>query len=181
MSTKIKQSVASVLFIGTAALQVAHGQPTELFISEYVEGSSHNKAVEIFNGTGASVDLSSYKLQYYFNGSSSAGRTIALTGIVADGDTFAPLERGNHRHHHLRCRGAETDHRQADQKRGNAQQPRGGRGRIDEAIGGQGENGQAAGNGQEIGQHHSGRFLSARRENAHDNAGLPALSPAAAA
>ena len=89
MSTKIKQSVASVLFIGTAALQVAHGQPTELFISEYVEGSSHNKAVEIFNGTGASVDLSSYKLQYYFNGSSSAGRTIALTGIVADGDTHA--------------------------------------------------------------------------------------------
>lgn len=88
MSTKIKQSVASALFIGTAALQVAHGQPTELFISEYVEGSSHNKAVEIFNGTGASVDLSSYKLQYYFNGSSSAGRTIALTGIVADGDTF---------------------------------------------------------------------------------------------
>ena len=74
MSTKIKQSVASALFIGTAALQVAHGQPTELFISEYVEGSSHNKAVEIFNGTGASVDLSSYKLQYYFNGSSSAGR-----------------------------------------------------------------------------------------------------------
>ncbi len=26
--------------------------PTELFISEYVEGSSNNKALEIYNGTG---------------------------------------------------------------------------------------------------------------------------------
>ena len=35
----------------------AFAAPTDLFISEYVEGSSNNKAIEIFNGTGAPVDL----------------------------------------------------------------------------------------------------------------------------
>ena len=31
--------------------------PTDLFLSEYVEGSSFNKAIEIYNGTGSAVDL----------------------------------------------------------------------------------------------------------------------------
>ena len=29
----------------------------DLFFSEYVEGSSNNKALEIYNGTGTTVDL----------------------------------------------------------------------------------------------------------------------------
>jgi len=33
---------------------------TDLYFSEYLEGSSNNKALEIANGTGASVNLSSY-------------------------------------------------------------------------------------------------------------------------
>ena len=33
---------------------------SELFISEYIEGSSYNKAIEIYNGTGADVDLSAF-------------------------------------------------------------------------------------------------------------------------
>src|SRR5690606_38619727 len=41
-------------------------------------------------GTGSAVDLESagYNLQYFFNGSSSAGLTINLTGTVADGDVY---------------------------------------------------------------------------------------------
>jgi predicted extracellular nuclease len=46
----------------------ASAQSTELFFSEYVEGSSNNKALEIFNG------------------GSAAGLTINLTGTVAAGD-----------------------------------------------------------------------------------------------
>ncbi|MGD8572139.1 MAG: ExeM/NucH family extracellular endonuclease [Gammaproteobacteria bacterium] len=64
----------------------------ELLISEYVEGSSYNKAIEIYNGTGNSVDLSTYELQYYFNGNTSAGRTIALSGTLADGQTYVVAE-----------------------------------------------------------------------------------------
>jgi len=62
--------------------------PTELFFSEYIEGSSNNKALEIYNGTGAAIDLADggYNIQMYFNGSASAGLTINLTGSVVDGD-----------------------------------------------------------------------------------------------
>jgi predicted extracellular nuclease len=64
--------------------------PTELFFSEYIEGSSNNKAFEIFNGTGAAVDLAGggYNVQMFFNGSAAAGLTINLVGTVADGDVF---------------------------------------------------------------------------------------------
>lgn len=57
----------------------------DLFISEYVEGSSNNKYVEIFNGTGAAVDLSGYKLQLYANGTNSPNSDITLSGTLADG------------------------------------------------------------------------------------------------
>ncbi len=33
----------------------------ELFFSEYIEGSSYNKALEIYNGTGVTVDLTNYQ------------------------------------------------------------------------------------------------------------------------
>ena len=55
---------------------------TDLFISEYVEGSSYNKYIEIFNGTGTSVDLSGYQLLYFSNGASSASTTNTLSGIL---------------------------------------------------------------------------------------------------
>ncbi len=63
---------------------------TELFISEYIEGSSNNKAIEIYNGTGAAVNLASggYNIQMYFNGNPAAGLTINLTGTVAAGDVY---------------------------------------------------------------------------------------------
>ena len=64
--------------------------PTELFFSEYVEGSSNNKALEIYNGTGAAVDLaaSGYAVDIYFNGSTSASAKIPLMGTVAPKDVF---------------------------------------------------------------------------------------------
>ncbi len=58
---------------------------TDLFISEYVEGSSNNKYIEIYNGTGASVDLSGYKLQLYSNGDTTPSQDITLSGTLADG------------------------------------------------------------------------------------------------
>lgn len=63
---------------------------SELFFSEYIEGTSNNKALEIYNATGAAIDLGSngYNLQMYFNGSTSAGLTINLTGTIANGDVF---------------------------------------------------------------------------------------------
>ncbi len=57
---------------------------TDLIISEYVEGSSNNKYIEIYNGTGSSVDLSNYKLQLYANGVSSPTNDIVLSGTLAN-------------------------------------------------------------------------------------------------
>ncbi|MFD6608996.1 lamin tail domain-containing protein [Micromonospora chalcea] len=67
----------------------ASAAPTDLLISEYVEGSSNNKAVELYNGTGAPIDLAAdgYQLRLYFNGASTS-TNVALTGTVAAGDVF---------------------------------------------------------------------------------------------
>ena len=63
---------------------------TDLFFSEYVEGSSQNKALEVYNPTDASIDLSNYTIERYSNGAtnSSAGGATNLTGMLASGDAF---------------------------------------------------------------------------------------------
>src|SRR4051794_6617177 len=68
----------------------ASAAATELFFSEYIEGSSNNKALEIYNGTGSAVDLvaGGYIVQMFFNGSTTSGLTINLTGTIAPGDVF---------------------------------------------------------------------------------------------
>jgi predicted extracellular nuclease len=76
---------------GMAGLPPARGAaPVELFISEYIEGSSNNKAVEIYNGTNATINLATggYAVLMYFNGATSAGLTINLTGSVLAGDVY---------------------------------------------------------------------------------------------
>lgn len=69
---------------------VAGTAPTDLFISEYIEGSSNNKALELYNGTASPIDLAagSYIIQMYFNGNVAVGFTINLTGTVQPGGTF---------------------------------------------------------------------------------------------
>ncbi len=61
-----------------------------LFFSEYVEGSSNNKAVEIINISGSNVDLTAgnYVVQIYANGSNSVTATIALTGTLLSEDVL---------------------------------------------------------------------------------------------
>ena len=60
------------------------GQCSELFISEYVEGSGNNKAIEIFNPTGSAINLTGYSIRRYSNGNSdfSAGGEVQLTGTI---------------------------------------------------------------------------------------------------
>ncbi|MEL6673342.1 MAG: endonuclease [Bacteroidota bacterium] len=64
------------------------GGATDLFISEYIEGSSFNKALEIANFTGASVDLSDYVLRKQTNGAGAWGSDYALSGTLANGDVW---------------------------------------------------------------------------------------------
>jgi hypothetical protein len=60
----------------------------DLIITEYIEGSSNNKAIEIYNGTGTSIDLSSYVLEIYFDGNTTVGTSINLSGTLANDEVF---------------------------------------------------------------------------------------------
>jgi predicted extracellular nuclease len=72
-----------------APVAASAAAPNDLFFSEYVEGSSNNKALEVYNGTGAAVDLAAggYNVQVFANGGTAATNTITLTGSVASGGT----------------------------------------------------------------------------------------------
>ena len=61
---------------------VAAAAPTDLFMSEYIEGSSFNKAIEIYNGTGGAIDLAAggYTLELYSNGASASARASRSAG-----------------------------------------------------------------------------------------------------
>lgn len=64
--------------------------PAGVFISQYVEGTGNNKAIEIFNGTLDTIDLAAenYILQQYNNGSTSASTSLFLTGTIPAGGSL---------------------------------------------------------------------------------------------
>ncbi|MDG1331052.1 MAG: lamin tail domain-containing protein [Crocinitomicaceae bacterium] len=60
----------------------------ELFFSEYIEGSSSNKALEIYNPTGFDIDLSNYVIYRANNGSPTPTDSIFPVGTILAGDVF---------------------------------------------------------------------------------------------
>ena len=88
--SRITVLAVAVLAAALVLAPGAHTASTDLFFSEYIEGTSNNKALELYNDTGAEIDLAAgdYNVQMFFNGSSSAGLTIDLAGTVADDDVF---------------------------------------------------------------------------------------------
>ena len=77
------------LLLAGAMAAVASAQATDLIISEYLEGSSNNKYIEIYNGTAAGINLANYQLRLYANGSGTVTTTgaPAMTGTLAAGAT----------------------------------------------------------------------------------------------
>lgn len=82
----MKKIILTISLLGM--ISFLFSQATELFISEYIEGSSYNKAIEIFNGTGAPVDLSEYTLEKDVNGNGTYGNPYLYSGMLADGEVF---------------------------------------------------------------------------------------------
>lgn len=69
----------------------------DLIISEYGEGSSNNKYIEIFNGTGSVVDLSAYTLKQAYNGEGwdfDMSYTLELSGSLNNGDVYVIANAG---------------------------------------------------------------------------------------
>lgn len=70
----------------TCPVVTPYGECLNLYFSEYVEGSSNNKALEIYNPTAAAIDLSGYFLAKKSNGTTLSSYT--LSGSVAPGDVY---------------------------------------------------------------------------------------------
>lgn len=56
---------------------------SELFISEYVEGSGNSKAIEVYNPTAAPINLGNYRLVRYSNGSSTGSDSTDFSATLS--------------------------------------------------------------------------------------------------
>lgn len=65
--------------------EIPEGDPTALIISEYSEGASFNKFLEITNISDKDIDLSAYLLRIYTNGNESSTNQVQLSGTLAAG------------------------------------------------------------------------------------------------
>ncbi len=75
--------------LAALAMLVPASASADLFISEYIEGSSFNKAIEIYNPTGAPVEMSEYTLNLYSNGSAVVSQSYNFgLGPLAPGDVL---------------------------------------------------------------------------------------------
>jgi len=93
----------NVLLADTASFMYSYEFVSDLFFSEYVEGSSSNKALEIYNPTDAAIDLSGYTIggtnndatdwQYYYTFPDSALSIEALsTYLIVDASAVQEVQ-----------------------------------------------------------------------------------------
>ena len=81
------KNISSLIFATFLISGINAQNCTDLFISEYVEGSYNNKAIELYNPTNEAVDLSNYSLSRWSNGSQQPLTTV-LSGTIAANDAF---------------------------------------------------------------------------------------------
>lgn len=81
------KKILLTLFAATTGI-LGFSQCSDLFFSEYIEGSSNEKAIEIYNPTSSAVNLSNYKIMRANNGSTTYQDSVTLSGMLAPGAVY---------------------------------------------------------------------------------------------
>ena len=76
-----KSASSNTLSVTTNATATA--SKTDLYLSEYIEGSSNNKALEIKNETASGINLASYSIKKQTNGAGAWSAGLTLSGTLA--------------------------------------------------------------------------------------------------
>ena len=92
VSDATQSSTASTVTITSSPMPMPSGDC--LVISEYIEGSSSNKALELYNCSGGSIDLSNVKVCLASNDGSNCDTNLQLSGTLADQDVFGICSTG---------------------------------------------------------------------------------------
>ncbi|WP_333876253.1 choice-of-anchor D domain-containing protein [Flavobacterium sp.] len=84
------QASNSFTVLGNATSSCQGGtNASDLFISEVTDASFGGLSyIEIYNGTGASVNLTNYSLQFFANGAAASYSTVSLSGTLANGAAY---------------------------------------------------------------------------------------------
>ena len=61
---------------------------TNLMFTVMLEGTSYNRALEIYNHTDHDVSLSSYSIGFYLDGSETKNHSLSLTGTLSSKESF---------------------------------------------------------------------------------------------
>ena len=72
----------------TAYVKTIQGVANTVFFSEWAEGTSYNKYIEIYNGTGEEIDLSTYKISSCSNGCNTEGEWDYPDQVIFDAGTM---------------------------------------------------------------------------------------------
>ena len=60
----------------------------EIYISEYIEGNSNNKALELYNPSPVAIDLSTYRMETWNNGAGEPTNVQQLEGTIEPNGVF---------------------------------------------------------------------------------------------
>ncbi len=86
--TKISIALVLASLLLALSLTVFAAEAGKVFFSAYVEGSSFNKALSLFNGYGVDLDLSNYEIWVYANGAGTPTASFDLTGTLPSGQVL---------------------------------------------------------------------------------------------
>ncbi len=84
----MKKVLLTIPVLLTACFGFAQAPCSDLFFSEYIEGSSQNKALEVYNPTSNVINLSNYHIYRYLNGGTAVNDTLVMAGFLAPGATY---------------------------------------------------------------------------------------------